>query len=1649
MLTSSTQGEGRSQDRIELLKQLLKQKGIAARRVPQIKKRTGPGPYPLSFAQQRLWLLYQLKPDSPDNNLFNGVRLRGKLNKATLDITISEIVRRHEALRTTFTTVDGVPVQVINPTKQMAIELIDISEVDEGEREMEARRLATQESRRAFDLATGPLLRVALLKLSEDEQVVLFTWPHIVSDEWSMGVLMREVRELYEATSEGRRAGLEELEIQYADYAVWQREWMSGEVLEEQLGYWKKQLSGARSVIDLPTDKLRPAQETFQGESHSFAIAPELAATLRALAEQEGATLYMLFLAAFKTLLCRYTHQEDLIVGSPIANRNRGEIEGLIGFFVNTLILRTDLSGNPSFRELLRRVRKTTLDAYDYQDLPFDKLIESLNPERTGDSFPLFPVLFGLHNIIDQPLDLPGLIVSSVRTDEKTVRVDLNLEIFEAQNAVSAAISYKTDLFEPETIARMAAHLQNLLTGIAENPDRSIYDLPLMSEEEIERITVEWNETKTLYDTSLCVHELFEQQAERAPGVIAVICQQQQLTFKDLNCMANKLAHRLKALGVGPDERVGIYMERATEAVTAILGTLKAGGAYLPLDTAYPIDRVLLTLEDARVRVVLTQERFLNSLAAFSGQVICLDSDVKSFAEESDENPINTAQPENLAYVIYTSGSSGKPKGVMVPHRGVVNYLNWSRERYGGSGLKGAPVHSSMSFDLTVTSLFTPLVSGSSVTLINEEGGVDALTEDLKRGSDYSLLKITPAHLSILNQLIPAEQMARAARAIVIGGEALFGQSLKPWQTHAPKTRLINEYGPTEAVVGCCVYEVPGAQPISDAVLIGRPIANMQLYLMDACLCPVPVGVTGEIYIGGEGLARGYINRPDMTAERFIPNSFSTQPGARLYKTGDIGRYLPDGNIEFVGRNDSQVKIRGFRVELGEVEAAIIEHAQVRDAVVMLREGSEGDSRLVAYVVTEPELTISTSELRRFLTEKLPDYMLPSTFVFLDEMPLTPNGKVNRNSLSEPDNLRPDLVSSFIAPRTPVEKELAQIWRELLKVEEVGIRDNFFELGGHSILLTQLASRISKSFGIENPLRALFDTPTIADMTKAVVGIQARQEDSAEIARMLEEIRHLSSDELWALLEAENNEAEKPQSVSDNKPQASAAAKRTSPDEAEILELLGDLTREQTALLILRLKQKPGAKSVNENKIPPIRRVSRDQDLPLSFAQQRLWFLHQLDPDSIAFNQPEAIRLRGKLNKRAFDITISEIVRRHEPLRTTFTTVDGVPVQVINPTKQMAIELIDISEVDEGEREAEARRLATQESRRAFDLATGPLLRVTLVKLGEDDHAIFFTTHHIVSDGWSMGVLMREVSELYGAVCEGRQPALEELEIQYADYAVWQREWMSGEVLEEQLGYWKKQLSGARSVIDLPTDKPRPQDQNLAGGSCSILLQADLVEKLKRLSNQENVTLFMTLLAAFQTLLYRYSEQETILIGTPIAGRNRVEVEGLIGFFINTLVLRADISNDMSFRELLGQTREVTLGAYAHQDLPFEKLVEVMQPERSASHSPFFQVFFALHNVPGSPLELPGLTLSPLFGEFEVARYDLAFYLEEIGEQVLADMHYSPDMFETATIERMLAQFLTLLEAIVTAPEKSVSRLPLSTAAQRQQLLSEFNQATA
>ncbi|MEO1373456.1 MAG: amino acid adenylation domain-containing protein [Cyanobacteria bacterium J06635_10] len=1529
------------------------------------------GTIPLSLNQQRLWFLQQIEGESTTYNEFFAASIKGLLQISHLEHSLQEIIQRHEILRTTFPNQDGYPIQAIAPKVAITLPLVDLQALPKVEQSSLIQQLS-KEVQRTFDLVKGPLLRVTLVQLEKESYVLLLCMHHIVYDGWSMGIFIQELSSLYKANCAGVPSPLPELPIQYADFAVWQRQWLSGEVLKTQLNYWLSQLHGAPSLLQLPTDRPRPSVQTYHGRTESFALNRDLTQKLQTLSQESGTTLFMTLLAAFATLLYRYSGESDILIGSPIANRNRSEIESLIGFFVNTLVLRTRFEDNPSFENLLAQVRETTLKAYKHQDVPFEQIVEALQPQRSLAYSPLFQVMFVLQNTpMSEEFELPGVTLTQLDAKSTTAKFDLTLFITETDQGLVGSWEYNTDLFDECTIERMAAHFQNLLSAIVENPVAAVGELPLLSSAERNQLLTEWNDTATVYPTDKCIHQLFEQQVERTPNAVAVVFENHQLTYQQLNQTANQLAHHLQTLGVGPEALVGICVERSVEMLVGLLGILKAGGAYVPLDPNYPPSRLSYMLADSGVEVLLTHSELRSSLPQNQVRVVCLDTDLVETEQHNQENLDVGVGADNLAYVIYTSGSTGQPKGVAIEQKSICNYICSLIKIINFKPSSNFALVSTISADLGNTVIFPCLLTGGCLHVISQEKVSDpqALSEYFSCCHiDY--LKIVPSHLAaLISSSNPA--LVLPSKTLILGGEASSSDWVETIFNQSPNCNIINHYGPTEATVGVLTYFLDEkSQPLRTSTLpIGRPIANTQIYILDEHLQPVPIGVTGELYIGGDGLARGYLNRPELTCEKFIENPFDKSKAgsiaseakksqkSKLYKTGDLARYLPDGNITFMGRIDNQVKIRGFRIELGEIEAVLNTHSQIQQAVVIATVDIPGNKRLVAYIVSEDE-SLTTNQLREFLFSKLPEYMVPSAFVTLDTLPLTLNGKVDRKALPASDG-EISREHEYVAPRTPSEEIIANIFASVLGIEAVGINDNFFELGGHSLLATQLISRLRVAFEVEIELRAVFSSPTVAQL-------------------------------------------------------------------------------EQT-LTQLRTKKDRGLS------LPLIQPRTQSDELPLSFAQERLWFLKQLEGASTTYNMAGAISISGNLDINALQQALSEIVCRHEILRTSFPTVNGTPIQVIHPQTTMNIKVVDLQQLEVTERETVLQQQAQLETITPFDLEIAPLIRCSLVQLDAREYVLLLSMHHIISDGWSIGVFIQELSSLYQASCAGEPSPLPELPIQYADFAIWQRQWLSGEVLKTQLNYWLSQLDGVPELLRLPTDRPRPSVQTYQGTRQSFSLNTELTEKLQALSRESGTTLFMTLLAAFATLLYRYSGESDIVIGSPIANRNRSEIESLIGFFVNTLVLRTHFEDNPSFENLLAQVRETTLKAYEHQDVPFEQVVEALQPQRSLAYSPLFQVMFVLQNTPMSEVELPGCTWCELNQENTIAKFDLTLTIAKTDQELVGLWDYNTDLFDDSTIKRMAAHFENLLSAIVENPVAAVGELPLLSAAERHQLLTEWN----
>ena len=1932
-------------ERRALVDELLRRKGIRRGAEAGIPRRPQFSPCELSFAQQRLWLMAELKPLSAAYNIPLRLRLRGALDLEAVAFCLQALLARHEALRTSFGVVDGEPRQIVYEAVDIDVPVIDLGRLPASVREHAARRLAREEGRRVFDLSRAPLLRTTVIRLDAGDHVVMLTMHHILSDGWSMSVLARELCLLYVARTARQPLTLPPLPVQYADFAVWQRARLRGDAFERMVTFWKEKLADLPTT-QVPTDRPKPARRSGRGSSQTLPLSPVLATDVRNLSRQAGVTVFATFVAALAVWLHRYTGQRDLAVGVPIANRLRSELEGMIGFFVNQIVLRTTVAGHLSFQDVLQHVREVTLDAFAHQDVPFDRIVEEVRPDRDAETNPLFQVACAFHNTPDVSLDVPGLNASPFGTESDATRFDLELHVRDAGGRLGGVLYYDADLFEPATIARRLGHFVTLLEAACADPSRPISELPFLAEAERRQI-LEWNATERDW-RSPTVLDLLDAQVARTPHAPAIVAADGSCTYQELHDLTNRMAHWLRRIGVEPRTLVAIWMGRSRHAIAALLATLKTGAAYVPVDLACPPARLALQLKDAAVSVLLTEQARLGEVPAGAYAVHAIDGAGGPWSAEPASAPAVSVHPESLPYVIYTSGSTGQPKGVMVTHGGLANYLCWARHAYPLGEGSGTLFHSSIAFDLTVTSVLLPLVAGCAIHVVADRDGIDDLTQAFRSSRDLDFVKATPAHLRALAGALPAADLAGRARAFVVGGEALDATLLEFWLTQAPATRVFNEYGPTETVVGCCVQELVAGQTIGEPVPIGRPIANTRLFVVTPHGQLAPVGVPGELWIGGAGVARGYLSQPDATAARFVPDPFSDVKGARLYRSGDAARYRPDGTLEFLGRLDHQVKVRGYRIEPGEIESVLAQHPDVAEAVVTSLRDPERGASLAAYVVArdeyvarqegawldgmstdhvarwrivfddtvggaragadpasnfagwtssydgapipepemrqwventvarigslrprslleigcgtgllllrlaqtceryvgtdlsekalafvgeqvrragsalgvvslmhqpahdfsglegqtfdaiilnsvvqyfpsidyltqvleraarclapggaifvgdvrclplldafhasvqlhralpsgrcdrlrglvrsrvaeEEELVVAPAYFRalraqipsltnaavllkrdtganelakfrydvivragdepvaaparaplewhadglslervqahletsrpavlvvrgipngrvaadvqalellngaerwetvgdlrqrlaarpsagvsldglwaleaacpdyivdlswaecdrhgtiaaiftrkdldplaghRFLAEPeidstrrryasrpihrtvasqlvpvlneylkatLPEYMIPATITVLPAFPLAVSGKVDRDGLPAPHVRRTGRSAADAQPRTPAEEMLAGIWSDVLAVERIGIDENFFELGGHSLLATQVVSRVREAFGVDLPLRALFDAPTVAAL-------------AARLSEMASE----------------------------------------------------------------------------RSPVPPLEPAPRGAGLPLSFAQQRLWFLHRLDPQSTFFNVPLVLRVRGTLSIAAMQRAADTVVERHEALRTTFELEGDQTFQRVAKAGSVPMPIVSLDAVSEAARATLAERLVRREMATPFDLASGPVFRMHVIRLAEDEHVVVVMLHHIVSDAWSIGVLIRELVACYAAYAGGDEPALPRLPVQYADFAVWQRRWLSGPVLDQQLAYWREQLADVIGQGDLFPRRIRKSRPSRRRAYHTAAVSAESTTALKRLSRRHHATLFMTLLAAWDVVLHAETGRTVFVVGTNIANRRDARLELLVGFFINQLVLRADLSGDPSFEALLIRVRAVTLGAYDHQDLPFERLVEALRPARDAGRHPLFQVLFAFENTPGASVTLPGLELQPYPVDRRETTGDLILTMTERPDGLSVLLEFDADLFEDATVARLSNKLLAVIDAI-------------------------------
>jgi amino acid adenylation domain-containing protein len=1944
-----------------------------SRQAPPLLPRTTSTDLPLSFAQERLWFIEQLQPGTSTYNMATVARLSGELETAALLRAIDALAARQESLRTRFPTEDSRPVQVIDPPRTGLLAVVDLGGLPESVREGAAHALLQAEALRPFHLATGPLFRALLLRVRNSEHSLLLGMHHIVSDGWSMEVLIRELTALYAAGGLPDRAALPVPPVQYADYALWQREWLQGEVLDERLRFWRERLEGAPSLLGLPLDRPRPAVQTFQGDWRRLIYPASLLEGLETLAWRSGSTLFMALLAAFDALLLRITGERDLVLGVPSANRDRSEIEGIVGFFVNSLPVRVQADPEEGFDRWIERAREASLAAFAHADLPFEKLVSELRPRRDLSHTPIFQILFQLLDLppaAGNDIELPGLTIHIPDVESQTAKFDFVLTFARAAEGLFCEWRFNTELFDGSTVLRAMHQLEVLLRGVLEDPQRPVADLPLLTPAEWHQTVTEWNATAEEM-TEATVPALFARQALRTPDAVAVVCDGERLTYAELSARVTRMARRLAARGVRPEEVVGVLARRGPDLLTAFLAILEAGGVYLPLDPQHPPVRRSHVLAQSGARWVMTEEH----AEAAAGQVpATLEmEDLLADLPAGEAEPVSPL-PDHLAYLLFTSGSTGLPKGAMLTHRGMLNHL---RSKIIDLELTADDVlaqNASQTFDISIWQLLVALIVGGRVHILRDEIAHDPprllATADRER---ITILEVVPSVLAAMLQsladLTPDERPGLAAmRWLISTGEALPPDLVGAWIAEYPAVQLLNAYGPTE-----CSDEVSHGRlreaPAGAVTPIGRPVVNMRLHVLDPWLRPVPAGVAGELCVGGVGVGRGYLDDPTRTAEVFVPDPFGDllgDPGARMYRTGDLARFRADGVLDFLGRRDHQVKIRGFRIETGEVAAVLAEHPAVRQCAVLARPQADGTPALAAYVVPSREIDpADPADLRGFLRQRLPEAMIPAAFVELEALPLTPNGKLDRRALPDPFTGRGETVP-IVAPRNPLEELIAGLWSEALGPVPFGVHDDFFSLGGDSIKGAVLIHRLQRRLGEVVYVAALFDAPSVARLAtyleehypRAVARLLGREEEmeereaadvrvtEADVAELRRRIpprppldpalaaeprnrpavfvlspprsgstllrvllgghphlfappelelltfdtlaerrdafsgrnafwlegalravvqlrtsglsgvgpgagadvgagagsgvgvgagsgvgsvgaQHAAPDEARALLDdlehrgfstrrfygllqewlseggsgsrrtltpsiplshtpsphpGEGEEGQKaengvlgggsplpeegrvcgrgaggegpllvdkspsyaldleslrraeagfespkyihlvrhpaamvrsfeearldqvffrwehpfsvrslaeliwivsqenilrflaevpaerqhrvvfedlvrdPRRVLEGiceflgieydpemeRPYADAASRMTDGLHAES-RMLGDVKFHQhgriepsaadrwrrldsedalgepTRRLATALGYRPG---LPDGRLAPIRRAGPEDSAPapLSWTQERLWFLHQLDPGGAAYNMLTAFRTRGRIDPVGLDRALREIARRHETLRTRYRVRDGRPEPVFDPPPARVLTVADLTGLPESVREAEAHRLVESEARRPFDLAEGPLVRALLVRLSQDEAAALFATHHVACDGWSLGLWAHEISVLYSG------GTLPEPPVQYSDFARWQRGWLAGVALDEQIAWWRTHLAGLPPYLDLPTDRPRPALQTSHGASALGVIPAGLTDSLRALGRRQGASLFMVLLAGFQILLQRLSGQDDLAVGTPIAGRPQPEVEGLIGCFLNTLALRGDLSGRPTFTELLGRVRESALGAYAHQDVPFEKLLEELRPARDLSRSPLFQVLFNMLNAPAARLALPGLEIEPYELPDALAKFDLTLYLSEREGALNLHLVWNADLFDAPRMEELVRQYRLLLTQLAERPEESI-----------------------
>jgi amino acid adenylation domain-containing protein len=1531
----------------------------------------------LSFGQRGIWFEQQKRPDSSAYNIVRAARVHGPLNMLALRQAFQVLLDRHDCLRASISLCEGEPLQFIPARRTILFQEIDATGCDA----QQVNQLTTEAARRCFEMSQGPLIRVFLIA-DQGNPILILTVHHIIADLWSLATVLNELESLYDWASSGTRLDLAPLTHGYGDYVAWQAQFVGAPAGERSLSYWSQRLSGELPILQFPADKLRPAIQSYRGAHRTFRLDSRTMDQLRFAARQLQTTAFALLVAGLRLVLYRYSGQEEVLIGTPASGRTRPEWRTIVGYFVNPVVLRLKVRQVWTVSELIQDAGRALVEALEHQDFPFPLIVEGLHPVRDLSRSPLFQVMlafqknpfeedrgFSLFALGEpgQRLPLGPLELELVGLENQSVHLDLSVMIAEAADGLICRFEYDQGVLDATTIERLGGGFVTALQAMASQWLGRIAELPLITDRERAQMIEEWNATRRPFAEGLPVYRLVELRAERTPDAIALVCGDEQVSLRHLNRLSNRLANALRSRNVGRDSRIGICLHRSIQMVIAMLGVLKAGSAYVPLDPAHPLDRRVLMVANSGTAVVLSCRGLIHRMTTLGVPVLEVVTEAGPVDATCDHDPEPVVVGQNLAYVIYTSGTTGSPKGVMVTHRNLANLFD-GLDLVIRDGSDGAWLAvTNFSFDISIVDLLWALKEGLRVVLglasstgsserdVTQEQGVQAgpesLVSDLARHG-VSHLQCTPSLAGVLVTDHESVTPLGALRLLLLGGEEP-PDSLTQELNGLVGGTINNLYGPTETTVYSTSFRLgPGASH----ALIGRPIANTSVYILDQFIQPLPPGLQGELCIAGEGVARGYLGAPDLTSERFIPDPFSEVAGARMYRTGDLGRFIVDGNIDFLGRIDNQVKIRGHRVELGEVEYWLSDHPAVRQAAVVCAEGS-GEQSLVAYVVGETGAVLDRRELKDFLGSKLPGYMVPSMFVVLDQLPLSTSGKVNRGLLRISAPMRVSGEASSRMPSGLVEELLATLWSELLDQERICADEDFFELGGHSLLATRLIYKIRSCFGVEIPIQEIFARPTIAALSELI-------------------------------------------------------------------------TRDLSA--------------VSAQPETPLLASTRSAPLPLSFSQRRLWFLNQLSPASPTYDIAVGFRLDGVLNKVALEQSLREVIRRHEILRTVFPAVNGTPLQQILPEPVGNFPLTDLQGLQGDKAEHTGTSLINDSPIAPFNLEHGPLIRGGLFKVTEGQHMLALAAHHIICDGWSLIVLFREIRKLYEDFSAGESSTIPELAFQYGDFSEWQH-LTERPSFESNLAYWRMQLTGAAPVLNLVTDHPRPPLPTWAGARQPVSVSSDLFGMLGAICRRRGATLYVVLLAAFQVLLYRYSGQEDVLVGSPIANRTRPEFETLIGLFVNTIVMRTKVEPQLTSGQIVARVREIALGAYAHQELPLEIVVEGLNPDRKLSHSPLFQVMFALMNAGADSIGLPGLNECRIDTDNRTAKFDLSLELIEGRGGLRGALEYSTDLFEAVTIQRMAGHFLRVVQAFLEPAELRVSDVSILSEEELHQLTFEWS----